>query len=84
MMNYADNKVLQSYWVNTSENTMIKEAMKKSDVNFQKEYEKLLQEGKLETVVRLETSFYEISNTAKFMGIICECRVCNNTRGNIR
>ena len=84
MMNYADTQELVSYWVNTSENIMIKEAMKQSDISFQREYEQLLQYGSLTTMVRLETSFYEMSSTSSFMGIVCECRVCNNTRNRIR
>ena len=69
MMNYADTQELISYWVNTSENLMIKEAMKQSDISFQKEYEQLLQEGSLTTMVRLETSFYEMSSTASLWGL---------------
>ena len=69
MMNYAKRQELVSYWVNTSENLMIKEAMKQSDISFQKEYEQLLQEGSLTTMVRLETSFYEMSSTASLWGL---------------
>ena len=69
MMNYADTQELVSYWVNTSENIMIKEAMKQSDISFQREYEQLLQYGSLTTMVRLETSFYEMSSTSSLWGL---------------
>ena len=69
MMNYTKRQELVSYWVNTSENIMIKEAMKQSDISFQREYEQLLQYGSLTTMVRLETSFYEMSSTSSLWGL---------------
>ena len=43
--------------------------MKQSDISFQREYEQLLQYGSLTTMVRLETSFYEMSSTSSLWGL---------------
>ena len=40
ILNYARRKVLVPYWVNTSANTMLKQAIEKADYNFKKQYEK--------------------------------------------
>ena len=63
IINYIDNKELRPYWVNTSSNKMIKDAMKECDTSFKQGYEKLIETGKLETLVQMETSFFEVSNT---------------------
>ena len=42
ILNYVDNKQLIPYWVNTSANTMIKQAIEKADYDFKKQYEKLI------------------------------------------
>jgi len=70
IINYADNKQLIPYWVNTSANIMIKNAIKDSDVGFQQEYERLIQDGRLETRMTLETSFYEYSSSSSLWGLL--------------
>lgn len=70
IINYADNKQLIPYWVNTSANIMIKSAIKNSDNSFHQEYERLIQDGELETQVMLETSFYESSSTSSLWGLL--------------
>ena len=69
IINYADNDSLQTYWVNTSENNMIKEAMKKRDETFDRDYEQLITTEAVETTVYMETSFFEVSNTASLWGL---------------
>ena len=69
IINYAQRKVLEPYWVNTSANMMIRTAMEKSDLAFKKGYETLIQEGCLETQVLLETSFYEVASTETLWGL---------------
>lgn len=69
IINYSDNKTLESYWVNTSSNTMIKKAIAKKDSAFDREYERLLEQGYLETLVKLDTSFFEVSSTANLWGL---------------
>lgn len=57
IINYADEKELRPYWVNTSSNKMIKLAMEKSDSSFKNGFEKLIEQKYLDTKVNMETSF---------------------------
>jgi len=69
IVNYASRQRLESYWLNTSSNKMIKQAMKKRDRSFDQGYEELIKTGRLETLVRLETSFFEVNSTASLWGL---------------
>ncbi|WP_285946910.1 AAA family ATPase [Thomasclavelia cocleata] len=70
VLNYASRKVLEPYWINTSSNEMIRKAMESSDDAFNRGYEELIQTGKLETLVRMETSFFETSTTENLWGLL--------------
>ena len=69
ILNYASREVLEPYWVNTSSNKMIREAMEGRDLTFARGYEELIEKGKLETLVRMETSFFEVSSTESLWGL---------------
>ena len=69
ILNYARRKVLVPYWVNTSANTMLKQAIEKAEYDFKKQYEKLIKNNYLETRVVLQTSFYEVANTPNLWGM---------------
>lgn len=69
IVNYVCKKVLAPYWINTSSNTMIKEAMQCSEQDFKDDYEKLIKTGTVETLVNFETSFYELKNTSSLWGL---------------
>lgn len=70
VLNYASRKVLEPYWVNTSSNTMIKKAISSSDEAFERGYEELIRNGKLETTVKMDTSFFEVNNTENLWGLL--------------
>lgn len=70
VLNYASRKILSPYWVNTSGNEMIKLAMKQCDPSFYKDYEELIKTGKIETLVQMETSFFEVHSTASLWGLL--------------
>lgn len=70
ILNYASRKVLEPYWVNTSSNTMIKKAISSSDEAFERGYEELIRSGKLETTVKMDTSFFEVNNTENLWGLL--------------
>lgn len=70
ILNYASRKVLEPYWVNTSSNTMIKKAISSSDEAFERGYEELVRNGKLETTVKMDTSFFEVNNTENLWGLL--------------
>lgn len=70
ILNYASRKVLEPYWMNTSSNTMIKKAISSSDEAFERGYEELIRNGKLETTVKMDTSFFEVNNTENLWGLL--------------
>lgn len=70
ILNYASRKVLEPYWVNTSSNTMIKKAISSSDEAFERGYEELIRNGKLENTVKMDTSFFEVNNTENLWGLL--------------
>ena len=69
ILNYASREVLEPSWVNTSSNKMIRKAMEGRDQAFARGYEELIEKGKLETLVRMETSFFEVSSTESLWGL---------------
>ena len=69
ILNYIDNGELIPYWVNTSANKMIKNALNEVDSNFKMDFEKLIKNNYVETEIQLQTSFYEVSNTANLWGL---------------
>ena len=69
ILNYADTGELAPYWVNTSSNKMIRKAMEGRDQAFARGYEELIEKGKMETLVRMETSFFEVSSTESLWGL---------------
>ncbi len=69
IINYTDSHELQPYWVNTSSNKMIKKAMIKKDQAFNQGYEKLVTKGYLQTLVHLDTSFFESRTTSSLWGL---------------
>ena len=69
ILNYASREVLEPYWGNTSSNKMIRKAMEGRDQAFARGYEELIEKGKLETLVRMETSFFEVSSTESLWGL---------------
>lgn len=70
VLNYADSGVLRNYWVNTSTNYLIHEALKGASGYFMKSFETLLSQGIVETAVTLETSFIEQQNDYSLWGLL--------------
>ncbi|MCD7892273.1 MAG: AAA family ATPase [Erysipelotrichaceae bacterium] len=64
ILNYVKNHNLKPYWVNTSSNIMIKNAIRKADASFKTGFETLIENGYLDANVKMETSFYEESETS--------------------
>ena len=72
IMNYADSQVLDSYWVNTSEIVMIRNALEEviqNDSTFKEEYDEFIINGSKEATVFLETSFYEAASPETLWGL---------------
>lgn len=69
LLNYADTQKLISFWVNTSANSMIKNALKQADYTFKNQYDKLIKESKLDTYVSMQTSFFEEAKNSTLWGL---------------
>ena len=69
LLNYADTQKLISFWVNTSANSMIKNALKQADYTFKNQYDKLIKESKLDTYVSMQTSFFEEATNSTLWGL---------------
>lgn len=67
---YAYRKRLEPYWVNTSENRMIREAMDECGSGFYQDYEKLITEGAVVVAAQIETSFYEYKTRDALWGLL--------------
>ncbi|MFR7592440.1 MAG: AAA family ATPase [Longibaculum sp.] len=69
IINYALRKELNPYWINTSGNAMIKNAMSKRDSSFDDDYEMLLKNGYIDTRVTLETNFFETDTSSSLWAL---------------
>lgn len=70
VINYASRKRLEPYWVNTSENKMIRDAMDQCGQGFREEYEELIARGQVTPIVQIETSFYEYQSSESLWGLL--------------
>lgn len=67
---YAARKKLEPYWVNTSENSMIKNAFAQRGDSFAKKYNELIEKGTVDTEVKLSVSYYEEPDDASLWGLL--------------
>ncbi len=67
---YAARRKMESYWVNTSENSILRNAMELQGESFQKEYETLIRDGAIETVVDFSMAYYERMDAAALWGLL--------------
>lgn len=67
---YAARKKLNYYWVNTSENSMIQDALENSSRTFVNDYEHLIEQGTVEVQLDLESSYYEQADDASLWGLL--------------
>lgn len=70
ILNYADNKFLDNYWVNSSSNYLIKEALKKADREFWDDFDKLASGGEAAVWLTLDTSYVERESNYSLWGLL--------------
>ena len=63
---------------------MIRKAMEGRDLTFARGYEKLIETGRLETLVRMETSFFEVSSTDSLWGLFVNAGYLTIETGHLR
>lgn len=59
IINYASTKRLEAYWVNTSENKMIRSSIRKRGLGFSIYFQNLIENGYVDAFTKLQSSFYE-------------------------
>ncbi|MCD7810186.1 MAG: AAA family ATPase [Erysipelotrichaceae bacterium] len=69
VLNYVDNEELDTYWVYTSSNIMIKNAIKNADITFKNGFETLIEQGYSDVNINLGTNFYENNQTSTLWGM---------------
>jgi len=69
ILNYANEKELKPYWLKTSTNALITESVLEADHIFHREFEKLIEHGKIEVVLNLEASFAELQRADTLWGL---------------
>ena len=70
VINYAKRGMLDSYWVKTSANFLVKEGMKKADRNFWDKFEALITGKPIEVWITLDTSFAERESVYSLWGLL--------------
>jgi hypothetical protein len=69
ILNYADSAELKSYWINTSNNILIKESIRDADSLFKQDFDKLIENESVAVTADLESSFSELKNNAALWGL---------------
>lgn len=67
---YAARRELQSYWVNTSENSILKDALGERGRSFAEDYDRLIGQGMVEAEVELSAAYYEKPGDAALWGLL--------------
>lgn len=68
--NYARRKRMEPFWVNTSENSLIRSAMKEIEGQFRPGYETLIESGSYRTEVKMDSSYYEVRDVETLWGML--------------
>lgn len=67
---YVKNGILNNYWINTSTNFLIKEALKSPGQGFQSKFDLLMLQGTADIEANLETSFIELQDGRSLWGLL--------------
>lgn len=70
LVNYAQERVLKPFWVNTASSSMIREQIIESTGEFKTEFEALIENQVTEVVLHAETSFLELQNSSTLWGLL--------------
>lgn len=67
---YAARRKLEPYWVNTSENGILKHALSQRGTSFAASYRRLIEQKYADVVAELSTAYYEEANDASLWGLL--------------
>ena len=76
---YAARRRMDSYWVNTSENSILRNALEVQGRSFEKEYEALVTEGEVEVTVDFQWLIMK-NGRSKSMGTSCNAGIATITK----
>ena len=84
ILNYAYKKTLQSYWINTSTNGLIRESILKADSRFHSSFKKLIANGDVAIRLNLDASFIELAKTETLWGLLVNAGYLTVTHADYR
>ena len=67
---YIRKSRAENFWVNTSTNYLVKEAVKKADERFRREFDELIEKKTVRVGINLETSFIELQDNYSLWGLL--------------
>ena len=70
ILSYAETGRLENYWINTSTNALIRNALEEADELFLKHFDKLIKDGKAEVFANLTSSFIELRHNNSLWGLL--------------
>ena len=70
IINYADTGELEDFWINTSTNSFLREAIRNADDDFRYDYHQLIAHGSAKVGITLETSFVELGDDFSLWGLL--------------
>jgi len=70
ILSYITKKRLDSYWINTSTNLLIRQLILNAKSSFKDDFEELIMDGTVETSANLEASFIELDTPATLWGLL--------------
>lgn len=70
ILNYADTGCLDSYWIHTSSNYLIKQALKEADRKFWEDFDRLISGQEVPVWLTLETAYVERDSNYSLWGLL--------------
>lgn len=70
IISYAISKELRNYWINTSNNLLIKESINEADSLFRQDFDELIKNEIVSVSANLESSFSELKNNTSLWGLL--------------
>ncbi len=67
---YAASKKIEPYWVNTSENSILRDALEAQGTSFGRDYETLIKTGSVETRVDFSMAYYGKMDAPSLWGLL--------------
>jgi hypothetical protein len=70
IINYANSRQLEDYWVKTSTNSLVHQSIARADFDFQEDFDTLIVDGIVTVYTDLSCSFLELEETKTLWGLL--------------